>query len=148
MASDDFYRQLRERVSSYSGPYAEYVLLLPDLFVLLSRLMLDARIDSRHKAMLGAALAYVVSPIDLLPERKLGPLGYVDDLAILVAALHRLLNEVDPQIVVSHWPGNADLLATVRRLVEQADQMIGKGRLDAILEGLGMRGPARGQEPV
>ena len=144
MANDEFYRQLRDRVSSYSGPYAEYVLLLPDLFVLLSRLMLDSRIESRHKAMLGGALAYFVSPIDLLPERTFGPIGYIDDLAILVAALNRVLNEVDPQIVVGHWPGKADLLSTVRRSVEQADQMIGKGRLDSILEGLGMRGPAQG----
>lgn len=144
MANDEFYRQLRDRVSSYSGPYAEYVLLLPDLFVLLSRLMLDSRIEARHKAMLGGALAYFVSPIDLLPERTFGPIGYLDDLAILVAALNRVLNEVDPQIVVGHWPGKADLLSTVRRSVEQGDQMIGKGRLDSILEKLGMRGPAQG----
>ncbi len=75
MANDEFYRQLRDRVSSYSGPYAEYVLLLPDLFVLLSRLMLDSRIEGRHKAMLGGALAYFVlahrpaAGADVRPDR-------------------------------------------------------------------------------
>lgn len=146
MGTDDFYRQLRERVAGYSGPYADYVLLAPDLFALVSRLMLDKRVDTRQKAYLGAALAYVISPIDLLPERGLGLVGYLDDVAVIVAALNMLLNEVDPQIVLEHWSGKADLLVKVREILTQADQLVGKGRLDKILDALGLRrapaGPA------
>ena len=144
MVGEVFYKQFRERVSSYSGPYAEYILLVPDLLLLVGRLMLDPRVTTRHKAYLGAALAYVISPIDLLSERQLGPAGYLDDLAVLVAALHQLINEADPQIVLQHWSGDADLLAKVREILGQADQFIGKGRLDKILDGLGIRRPAPG----
>jgi uncharacterized membrane protein YkvA (DUF1232 family) len=62
-----------------------------------------------HKAYLGAALAYAVSPIDLLPESRLGVAGYLDDVVVVVAALNTLLNEVDQQIVLEHWSGSADL---------------------------------------
>jgi len=33
---------------------------------------------------MGAALAYVISPFDLLTERRFGALGYLDDLVVIV----------------------------------------------------------------
>ena len=66
--------------------------------------MLDPRIDGRHKAILGGALAYAVSPIDLIPERYVGVLGYLDDAAVMVAALTGSY-EVDRQIALEHWSG-------------------------------------------
>ena len=141
VANDDFYRTLRDKVAGYSGAYADYVLLVPDLFLLISRLMLDPRIDGKHKLYLGAALAYAISPIDLISERRFGPLGYLDDLVVIVAALNMLFKEVDRTIILEHWSGKEDLLATVERVLAQADQLIGKGRLDKILEAIGVRKP-------
>ena len=138
MANDEFYNDLRQRVAGYSGRYSEYVLMIPDLFLLVTKLMLDKRVDSRYKLYLGAALAYMVSPIDLIPDRMFGALGYIDDIAVMVAVLNILLKEVDNQIILESWSGNADLLATVRKFLDQADQIIGKQRLEKILEYLGI----------
>jgi uncharacterized membrane protein YkvA (DUF1232 family) len=144
MAGDDVYRTLREKVAGYTGAYADYVLLVPDLFLLITRLMLDPRIETKHKAWMGAAVAYVVSPIDLIPESRFGPLGYLDDLVVVVAALNMLLNEIDRQIILEHWSGKEDLLATIQKVLTQADQLIGKARLEKILETIGIRKPAPG----
>ena len=62
--------------------------------------------------------------------------------AVLVAVLNVLLTEVDNQILLEHWSGSSDLLSTVRSFLAKADQMIGKGRLDSILDSLGIRKPA------
>jgi uncharacterized membrane protein YkvA (DUF1232 family) len=145
MAGDDFYQKLRQQVAGYSGPYADYVLLVPDLFTLVSRLVLDKRVDGKLKAYLGAALAYVVSPIDLLPERAFGVIGYFDDVIVLVATLNMVLNEIDGQIIREHWAGSADLLETVRKVLAQADQLIGRGRLEQLLDFLGIRRSTPGQ---
>jgi uncharacterized membrane protein YkvA (DUF1232 family) len=142
VANEDFYRALREKMTGYTGAYADYVLLVPDLFLLISRLMLDPRIDGRHKAYMGAALAYVISPIDLLSERRFGAIGYLDDLVVVVAALNMLFNEVDRRIILEHWSGKEDLLGTIQKILAQADQLIGKGRLEKILETIGIRKPA------
>ena len=99
------------------------------------------RIDGKHKLYLGAALAYAISPIDLISERRFGPLGYLDDLVVIVAALNVLFKETDRAIIQEHWSGKADLLATVEKVLAQADQLIGKGRLDKILEAIGIRKP-------
>ena len=144
MANDEFYRTLRDKVSGYTGAYADYVLLVPDLFLLITRLMLDPRIDAKHKVYMGAALAYVISPIDLLSERRFGPIGYLDDLVVVVAALNMLFNEVDRRIILEHWSGKEDLLGTIQKVLAQADQLIGKGRLEKILEAIGIRKPAPG----
>lgn len=51
------------------------------------------------------SLAYIISPIDLLPEAFLGPLGIVDDLPIviglLVVAVFRIWHSTD-----NHNPSN------------------------------------------
>ena len=141
MPNDEFYDGLRKKISGYAGQYSEYVLLVPDLFMLVSRLMLDKRVESKHKVYLGAALAYVVSPIDLFPERIFGKIAYIDDVAVLVAVLNIVLNEVDNQIILEHWSGKADLLQTVRKFLGEADQMIGKGRIEKLLDYLGIRRP-------
>jgi uncharacterized membrane protein YkvA (DUF1232 family) len=41
-----------------------------------------------------AALAYLVSPIDLIPERFLGPLGLADDVAVLIFAINYAKPEI------------------------------------------------------
>jgi uncharacterized membrane protein YkvA (DUF1232 family) len=144
MAGDDFYRSLRDKIAGYSGTYADSVLMLPDLCLLVTRLMLDPRVDTRHKIYLGAAIAYVISPIDLISVRRFGVLGYLDDLVVIVAALNMLVNDIDKQIVLEHWSGKADLLESIQRVLGQADQMVGVGRLEKILAALGIRKPAQG----
>ena len=41
-----------------------------------------------------AALAYIISPLDIVPELLLGPFGLLDDFAILLFAIRRLDKEV------------------------------------------------------
>jgi len=141
VAGDDVYRTIRDRVSGYTGQYADHLLLLPDLFLLATRLMLDPRVDKKHKVYLGAALAYVVGPFNLLSGRMFGPLGYLDDLVVLVAALNMMLNDLDKQIVAEHWSGKADLLESIQKVIAQADQFIGWGRIESILTTLGIKRP-------
>jgi uncharacterized membrane protein YkvA (DUF1232 family) len=144
VANEEFYRTLREKMAGYTGAYADYVLMLPDLFLLITRLMLDPRVDGKHKIYMGAAIAYVISPIDLISERRFGVIGYLDDLVVVVAALNALFNDVDRQIILEHWSGKADLLDTVQRVLAQADDLVGKSRLEKILAGIGIRKPQPG----
>ncbi|MGI9626358.1 MAG: YkvA family protein [Longimicrobiales bacterium] len=42
-----------------------------------------------------AALAYLVSPVDLLPEKFMGAMGYADDVAVLLFALNQAQPEIE-----------------------------------------------------
>lgn len=143
---EDFYQALRARITRWlegkgrGFKHAQLLLLAPDLFHLLTRLMFDARIPALEKAKLGAAIAYFVSPVDLLPEALLGPGGYVDDLALAAYALNGLINAGHGQVAKELWAGDGDLLDAIRRILEVADELVGTGlweRLRKYWAGLG-----------
>ena len=53
------------------------------------RMAFDDAFDMKSETKLAVlgALVYLVSPVDLLPEKRLGALGYADDVAVLFFAL-------------------------------------------------------------
>ncbi len=135
----DFYQGLRKKVVQWASSgegqdnkWTEYILIVPDLFHLLWKLTLDPEVPRKTKVKLGIALAYFISPIDLIPEGILGPLGYTDDLVITALVLNMMINETDPYLVQKHWAGEEDILILVKRIIETADQMIGGGLVNKI----------------
>ena len=64
----------------------EAVLLLPNVVKLLVRITRDPRVPVRRKVVLAAVMAYVVSPIDLIPDFFIG-VGRLDDVIVVAIAL-------------------------------------------------------------
>jgi uncharacterized membrane protein YkvA (DUF1232 family) len=147
-SKDDFYQHLRKRLAAWmkgrgaKHKYAEYLLVAPDLFHLLCKLAVDKRVPVAEKAKLAAALAYFVSPMDLMPEGLLGPIGYADDVALAAYVLNSIVNKTSPAIVRAHWAGDGDVLDVIRRILEVAEDMVGSG-LWKTLRGLVGRGARR-----
>ncbi len=128
----DFYQKIRNDVKHWlndnldkENKWADYILAAPDFFHLLCKLTADSEIPSNKKLKLLAAIAYFISPIDLLPEAFLGPVGYLDDIAVAAYILNELINEVDSQIVRKHWAGEQDVLDLIKTILVNADEMIG-----------------------
>ena len=107
-------RVVKERPGTASG-IRDAILLLPDLTVLLLRLLRDSRVPISCKVIAVLGVGYALSPIDLIPSLLVGPIGLVDDLLVVSAALSKILNEVHPDVVRSHWSGQGDALDAVQR---------------------------------
>ena len=101
------------------------LLALPDLAVLVLRLLRDARVRPGDKAIAVLGLAYVLSPIDLLPEFLFGPLGLLDDAFLLALTVSRLVNRVHPDVVRAHWSGQGDVLDAIQRVSAWAERQLG-----------------------
>ena len=131
-AEGDFYQNLRKKIRDWvereggGTRWAEYVLLAPDLLHLLCKLSVDPAVPVAQKAKLAVAIAYFVSPIDLIPEALLGAVGYVDDVAFAAYVLNSIIS-TDAALVQKHWAGDGDVLDVVRRVLKVADQMVGSG---------------------
>lgn len=104
---------------------SEYLLLVPDIFILLWRLVSDARVNGKDKVLLGSAVAYFIFPFDFVPEALVGPVGYLDDLVFAVFVLNRVITGASAEIVREHWSGSEDVLAVIQRILGTADSLIG-----------------------
>jgi len=117
------YDRLRQRVVPAEIPGSDgrsgvrdMLLFLPDLTILLVRLLRDSRVPILQKGVAVAGVAYVLSPIDLVPALLFGPVGLLDDLFIVAACLSRLLNHVHPDVVRGHWSGQGDALDAIQNV--------------------------------
>ena len=141
---EDFYQNLRRRIQGWLAGkgenyrYADYLLVGPDLFHLLCRLAADRRVPSSEKAKIAGAIAYFVSPIDLIPEGLIGPLGYIDDIALAAYVLNRVINAGHGEIAKEHWAGEGNLLDVIQQILEVADKVVGSG-MWARLKSMGNR---------
>lgn len=140
---EGFYKTLRGRVTTWLAQHgegyrhAELLLVAPDLFHLLCRLALDKRVPASEKAKLAGAIAYFVSPLDIIPEIVLGPVGFLDDIAVAAFALNSVINAGQGEIAKELWAGDGDVLVLIQRIVGTADDMLGAGvwkRLRALFE--------------
>ncbi len=86
-----------------------YVRHLPQYVRLLGGLVTDRRVALADKLIVLAAIAYIVMPLDLIPD-FIPFFGEIDDLFILVLALQRLVSNAGRAVLLDHWSGNpADL---------------------------------------
>lgn len=71
---------------------------LPLLVRILAALVRDPRVPASRKALLAGALGYVVSPLDLVPER-IPIVGMLDDLVIAALALDAFFAGVPDEVL-------------------------------------------------
>ncbi len=111
----------------------EAILLIPNVVKLLARIVRDPRVPVRRKTFAAAALVYVVSPIDLIPDFVAG-LGQLDDLVIVAVALNHLVAGAGRDVVEQHWDGSTDSLDLVLAATEWGTEII-PGPLRRMLPG-------------
>ena len=129
----DFYEKLREKITTYlnsktgkANKFAPYLLFVPDMFHLLTKALLDDRIDGKSKAIIGSGLLYFIAPFDFMPEGIIGPGGYMDDLIAATFIINMLLNKFSPDILEEHWAGDHKLLDALKKISETSDGLLGK----------------------
>jgi uncharacterized membrane protein YkvA (DUF1232 family) len=93
----------------------EGIRLLPDAARLLKRLAADRTLDRGVRTLLWLLLAYLVSPIDLVPD-FIPVIGYADDVVIVAAALRSVVRRAGPEAVRRHWPGTPEGLGALWRV--------------------------------
>jgi uncharacterized membrane protein YkvA (DUF1232 family) len=135
----DFYQDLRKRIRRWAATkegkahrWVEILLTAPDLFHLLCKLTVDPEVPVSEKAKLAAAIAYFISPLDLVPEALVGPGGYVDDVALAAYVLNSIVNKTGPEVLKRHWAGEEDVLTVVQKILKVADRMVGSGLWDKL----------------
>ena len=111
--------QMRDaEIGGVSG--AALLRLVSDVILLLKDLATDARVPLRDKILAGAAAAYLVTPVDLVPD-FIPVAGQADDLMVAVWAFRRLLGAAGYDVIYELWRGTDEGLALVLTLAAVQD---------------------------
>ena len=88
---------------------------IPDCVVLFKRLLGDRRVSGWRRAAIVLLIAYLVMPIDLVPD-FIPVAGQLDDVIAVAVALRLALRAGGPELLREHWPGPEESLRLVTRV--------------------------------
>jgi len=115
----------RREKSELKGRMRSFLMFLPNMVMLLGRLLKDARVPAAEKALFAAAIIYVISPLDFIPD--IFPfIGQVDDIYVVALVLLRLLNRSDASVVRQHWSGGGDIVSLADSIANLAPRILPK----------------------
>jgi uncharacterized membrane protein YkvA (DUF1232 family) len=92
-----------------AGTAKDLASFLPDCVRAARRLRRDPRVPRRAKFAVLIAAAWVISPIDLIPE-FIPVIGPLDDVIVVALALRYAARQVPEEVLFEAWSGSPDLL--------------------------------------
>lgn len=107
-------------------------MFLPNMVIMLGRMLKDARVPTAEKALFVAAIVYVISPLDFIPD-VFPFIGQVDDIYVVALTLLRLINRTDESVVRQHWSGGGDIVSLADSIASIAPKFLPK-RISRVLE--------------
>jgi uncharacterized membrane protein YkvA (DUF1232 family) len=113
------------------GRMSNFLMFLPNMVKLLGRLLKDTRVPGAEKALFVAAIVYVISPIDFIPD-VFPFIGQVDDIYVVALTLLRLINRSDASVVRQHWSGGGDIVSLADSIASLAPTLLPK-RISRVL---------------
>lgn len=93
----------------------EALRLVPDVVRLVRRLAVDPSVPRGVRIWLAVLLAYLLSPIDLVPD-FIPVIGFADDAIIVAVVLRFVVKHAGTDALERHWPGTPSGLAALKKL--------------------------------
>lgn len=122
-----------EKIPEKVKDYSNVIMFLPDIIALIARLFKDSRVSKKTKIILAMSLGYTAIPLDILPD-KIPILGKVDDVAIILFALNRMIEDVPIEILLENWQGSDELVFILKGAVEYLVNFTGAKNINRIYE--------------
>ncbi len=111
--------KLNRKTGRWTDDFIEYLLVFPDLIHLMIKLFTDREVSPKIKGYIVFGLAYLISPIDFIPD-FIPVAGLIDDLLVSVIIINKIINSGD-QLTLDkiklYWAGESDVFEKVREIV-------------------------------
>lgn len=111
----------------------EIIYFLPNLLKMVYRLLKDEGVTQADRLLLLGTAAYVISPMDFLPD-MIPALGQVDDIMLLSLVLKRLMNSVSFERLEAYWDGSEPLLRLFDRVLGLSRYVIPSSVYDRVVK--------------
>ena len=130
-----FRKKIIGKVPQKYEKIVEYGMLVPDIIMLFIRLLKDKRVKIKVKIMLSGVIAYLASPIDIIPD-FIPFVGKIDDVALAFFALNTIIDEIPKEIIIENWQGEENIILVTREAVKYITKIIGSANVSKILNQL------------
>jgi uncharacterized membrane protein YkvA (DUF1232 family) len=97
-------------------PVREILRVIPDVLRLLRALVTDREVPLDARLVLVGLIAWIVSPIDLIPEFIPG-LGPLDDVIVAIVAMRYIRRRIGISGIRARWSGSEDGLRLLVRVI-------------------------------
>jgi uncharacterized membrane protein YkvA (DUF1232 family) len=141
----DYLQLLKDQVARYIGTLRDVVILAPIYAVLMFHLQDDPRLEPQHRLWVEAAIGYLVSPHDVIPEDEVGPYGYLDDIFCCAFVVNRIAEELGWEVVEEGWTGEGSALEVSKNVLAREVELLGYAG-DDVLKFAGLDGLSEGAE--
>jgi uncharacterized membrane protein YkvA (DUF1232 family) len=130
--SEKIAKRSRKTRLELKGRMKSFIMFLPNMVKLLGRLLKDPRVPTAEKALFLAAIVYVISPLDFIPD-VFPFIGQVDDVYVVALTLIRLINRTNEDVVRENWSGSGDIIGLVDSIASLAPMFL-PNRVKRVLE--------------
>jgi len=127
-----------EHTSRVPAGVRDVVLFLPRFVAMLGRLIADPEVAGTDKLLLVAVVAYIMSPLDILPD-IVPVIGQLDDAYLVTLSLLRLLNRSGEAKVRQYWDGPEDILHILETISDYATRYLPEAVRGAIRRWIDVR---------
>ncbi|MCI0412466.1 DUF1232 domain-containing protein [bacterium] len=83
----------------------------------------DKRIPLQNRIVLGGLLAYLLTPIDIVPD-FVPILGWLDDAFVTLIILDYVFNSEDSELILQHYPWNKKHFEKMKVYVERLSWIV------------------------
>jgi len=94
-----------------------------NLTLLMGRLMWAPEVKFWDKAVSAACLAYIICPIDVIPD-AIPVLGWLDDFLVGVYGVRRIMNKAGRETVLKYWDGTDESFDKMNNLFENVQDIL------------------------
>ena len=103
----NFREYLIKNIDGYDGKYAQHILMIPILYDALCSILKSTILPQSLRADIYLTFGYLYYPEDLYPEEEHGPLGFLDDLMLILVVLRKcaIQEKIGIEFIEEHITG-------------------------------------------
>ncbi|MBQ8017228.1 MAG: DUF1232 domain-containing protein [Methanobrevibacter sp.] len=131
----DFYDTLIENLETYTGEYESFIDYGPNLFKLLCDL-LNSDVDRSLKLPICGAIAYYVTPDDIISEQVYGPYGYIDDIYLSSHVLKMVASHHGYEFLQQYF--DDEIESIIKECEKKSLEILSEDEIRSIVEYIGL----------
>tara|TARA_Y100000590_G_C15622762_1_gene978222 strand:+ start:801 stop:1229 length:429 start_codon:yes stop_codon:yes gene_type:complete len=103
MKEFNFKKYLEDFVNKYNGNHKDIIISIPDLYTFLENALQDDDLAYSLRNDIYVTFGYLFYPHDLYSEDQHGPIGFVDDIMLILFVINKIEQKHGNDFIQRHW---------------------------------------------